>query len=289
MTCPPDSGYYPTDDGQLLYWERHGNPGREPLVVLHGGPGGRSSHRYLELLDLQGFDVIVFDQRGCGRSTPEGGHLHNNTSLSVLDIEALREHFGFKRISLLGVSWGSWLAVQYQRRFAHAVHRVLLASVFVPCAAIVTAYDRDLCQWLASVGPVSCATNPRQVFDELGHPDSDRQRQAAVHWLLAVLSPSGVVVCPSALARCVDDSVLRALRLELHFHLEGYFFKPADTGLDPQAKVTVVQGLKDCYGMQSLRWLELHLNVRAIMVEAGHNALAPAIVKAMRRALPAEK
>lgn len=289
MRWPLHSGHYPTDDGHLLYWERHGTPGREPLVVLHGGPGGRSSQRYLELLDLQGFEVILFDQRGCGRSTPEGDHLHNNTSLSVLDIEALREHFGFKRISLLGVSWGSWLAVQYQRRFAHAVRRVLLASVFVPCAAIVKAYDRDLCQWLASVGPVSCATNPRQVFDELGHASPDRRRQAAVHWLLAVLSPSGVVVCPSALARCVDDSVLRALRLELHFHLEGYFFKPADTDLDPQAKVTVVQGLKDRYGMQSLRWLELHLNVRAIMVEAGHNALAPAIVKAMRRALPAEK
>lgn len=289
MTRPLDSGYYPTDDGHLLYWERHGIPGREPLIVLHGGPGGRLSHRYLELLDLQGFEVILFDQRGCGRSTPEGDRQHNNTSLSVLDIEALRERFGFRRISLLGVSWGSWLAVQYQRRFARAVHRVLLASVFVPCAAIVQAYDRDLCRWLGSVGPVSCAMNPQQIFDELDHGTSDRQRQAAVHWLLAVLKPSGVAVCSSALKQCVDDSVLRALRLELHFHLAGYFFKPADTDLDAHATVTVVQGLKDRYGMQSLRWLERHLDVHTILVEAGHNALAPAIVKAMRRALPAQK
>ncbi|MFW9268083.1 alpha/beta fold hydrolase [Pseudomonas sp. NR3] len=289
MTRPLNSGYYPTDDGHRLYWERHGTPGREPMMVLHGGPGGRFNHRYLELVHLHDFDVIVFDQRGCGRSTSEGDHLHNNTSLSVLDIEALREHFGFKRINLLGVSWGSWLAIQYQRRFSHAVLRVLLASVFVPSAVIVKAYDRDLCQWLASVGPVSRATDPRQIFDELGHADSDRQRQAAVHWLLTVLKPSGVGVCPTALARCVDHSVLRALRLELHFHLEGYFFTLADTRLDSQATVTVVQGLKDRHGIESLRWLKQHLNVRSILVEAGHNALEPAIAEAMRRALTTGK
>jgi len=289
MTRPLASGYYPTDDGHLLYWERHGTQGREPLIVLHGGPGGRSSHRYLELLDVQRFEVIVFDQRGCGRSTPEGDRQLNDTRLSVLDIEAMRDYFGFTRISLLGVSWGSWLAIQYQRRFPHAVHRVLLASVFVPCAAIVNAYDRDLCRWLASVGPVTGATTVQHIFDELGHVAFDRQRQAAVHWLLAVLKPSGVIVCPSALERSVNENVLRALRLELHFHLQGYFFKAADACLDPHATVTVVQGLKDGYGMQSLRWLQQHLNVRSTLVDAGHNALSPAIAKAMRRALPAEK
>ena len=133
----------------------------------------------------------MFDQRGCGRSRPLGELEHNNTRLGVEDIDTLRRYFGFAKISLLGISWGSWLAIQYQQRYPEAVLKTTLVSVFVPFSANVSAYDKTLSQGLSEITHGSSGTSARGIYQILSHGCEVQQRQAAIHWLQAILQLNG--------------------------------------------------------------------------------------------------
>ncbi|BDI24059.1 hypothetical protein L3i23_28350 [Herbiconiux sp. L3-i23] len=108
---PRSSGVLSTDDGQLIHWERHGNPSGKAAVVLHGGPGSGAGTGWTRLFDLERYDVTVFDQRGCGRSLPSAGDpetdlTRNTTDHLIADIEALRALIGVDSWLVLGASWG---------------------------------------------------------------------------------------------------------------------------------------------------------------------------------------
>jgi proline iminopeptidase len=278
-------GYFPTCDGHLLYWERHGTPGSEPVFFLHGGPGGRCTPHHLEFFDLRCFDIIVFDQRGCGRSLPQGELRHNNTGLCVEDIDALRQHFGFERVSLLGVSWGSWLAIQYQQRYPDAILKTTLVSVFVPFSANVSAYDEALSK---SLSDITDGASARSIYQILNHGCEVQQRQAAIHWLRAILQLNGQSMGLRALEDFVNEEAVRAIRLELHYHVNRYFFTLVDESLSLDANTLVIQGIRDTFGMSSVRWLRQHQNIRCRLLHAGHNAFEPAILKTVRQSLKRE-
>ncbi|MGE1175009.1 alpha/beta fold hydrolase [Pseudomonas sp. BW7P1] len=283
MTFSPQGrGFYSTDDGHQLYWERHGVTGGEPVFFLHGGPGGRISRHHLEFFDLRHFDIILFDQRGCGRSTPYGELRDNFTGLCVEDIDALRQHFGFRKISVLGVSWGSWLAIQYQQRYPRHLLKTTLVSVFVPFSANVRAYDQALTQQSVS------GRSARDIFRVLGEGRPSQQREAAIEWLNAVLRRTGQSVCAGTLERFVDQEAVLAIRLELHYHLHGYFFQPKDQHLILDDNTLLIQGIGDPFGMASVRWLRQRMNIHCRLLQAGHNAFESAILKAVRRAVKRE-
>jgi proline iminopeptidase len=285
MTPTFKNGYFPTCDGHLLYWERHGTPGTEPIFFLHGGPGGRSTRHHLEFFDALGFDIVLFDQRGCGRSHPHGELQHNTTGLCVEDIDMLRQHLGFEKISLLGVSWGSWLAIQYQQRYPHAVLKTTLVSVFVPFTANVSAYDQQLGEGLAGVSPGTAGCSARQIYQTLSNGCAAQQRQAATYWLKAVLQLNGQTMRQGTLEDFVDEEAVRAIRLELHYHLNQYFFTRSQEKLALDSNTLVIQGIKDTFGMTSLRWLRQRLNLQCQLLHAGHDAFDSAVLKAVRRTL----
>lgn len=282
MLCAANIGYFPAADGHQLYWERHGTPGTEPVFFLHGGPGGRSSRHHLEFFDLRCFDIILFDQRGCGRSIPQGELRHNDTGLCVEDIDALRHYFGFEKISVLGVSWGSWLALQYQQRYPDALLNTTLVSVFVPFAENVRAYDKTLNDGLAAI---TQGTGVRAIYQILSHGCEAQQRHAAIGWLKAILQLDGQSMDPDTLDHFADQEAVRAIRLELHYHVHHYFFTRADEGLRVDANTEVIQGTQDMFGMASLNWLRQRHNFRCRLLHAGHNAFDKAIVKAVRHSL----
>ncbi|MGE8482357.1 MAG: alpha/beta fold hydrolase [Pseudomonas sp.] len=288
MVVSPINGYYPTCDGHHLYWERHGTPGSEPIFFLHGGPGGRSTLHHLEFFDLRCFDIILFDQRGCGRSLPIGELQHNNTGLSVEDIDALRRHFGFEKISLLGISWGSWLAIQYQRRYPDAILKTTLVSVFIPFVANVSAYDKTLSEGLSQFAFGSHDASARGIYQLLSNGCEVQQRQAAIHWLQAILQLNGQSMCPHALKDFVDEEAVRAISLELHYHVNHYFFTRADERLWVDPDTLVIQGIKDTFGMSSVRWLRQRQNIRCRLLHAGHNAFDLAIMRTVRQSLKRE-
>jgi proline iminopeptidase len=117
--------------GHDIYFEQCGTPGGKPVVVLHGGPGGGSSPFLRRFHDPAHYHIILFDQRGCGQSTPHGGLEANTTWDLVADIEALRQRLGFERWQVFGGSWGSTLALAYAQTHPTRVTELVLRGIFL--------------------------------------------------------------------------------------------------------------------------------------------------------------
>jgi len=131
---PYDHGRLDVGDGNLVYWETCGNPEGRPALVVHGGPGTGCSPGMRRPFDPARYRIVLFDQRGSGRSTPHASDpatdLGVNTTEHLLaDMERLREHLGIERWLLHGGSWGSTLVVAYAERYPHRVSEIVLASI----------------------------------------------------------------------------------------------------------------------------------------------------------------
>ncbi|MFD0205160.1 MULTISPECIES: prolyl aminopeptidase [Saccharothrix] len=131
---PYDHGLLDVGDEHHVYWEVCGNPEGKPAVVLHGGPGSGCTPRARRYFDPRAYRVVLFDQRGCGRSTPHAGQpvvdlSTNTTDHLVGDLERLREHLGIDRWLVFAASWGSVLGLVYAQRFPHRVSEMVHAGV----------------------------------------------------------------------------------------------------------------------------------------------------------------
>lgn len=130
ITEPYASGHLDVGDGHRIYWERVGTPGAKPAVFLHGGPGGGIRPAYRGFFDPKLYDVLLFDQRGCGKSTPHASLEANTTWHLVADIERLREMVGVDKWMVFGGSWGSTLALAYSEKHAERVTELVLRGVY---------------------------------------------------------------------------------------------------------------------------------------------------------------
>ncbi len=128
---PYETGMLDVGEGHSLYWERCGTPGAKPAVFLHGGPGGGMSPDHRRQWDPQSYDVLLFDQRGCGRSTPFAEIEHNDTKRIVADVERLREMCGHDKWQVFGGSWGATLALAYAQTYPERTSELVLRGVFL--------------------------------------------------------------------------------------------------------------------------------------------------------------
>lgn len=127
---PYESGMVDVGEGHRVHYERVGTPGGRPAVFLHGGPGGGISPAHRQLFDPARYDVLLFDQRGCGRSVPHAGLEANTTWHLVDDIERLRRIAGVERWLVFGGSWGSTLALAYAQRHPERVDALVLRGIY---------------------------------------------------------------------------------------------------------------------------------------------------------------
>jgi proline iminopeptidase len=127
-------------DGHSIYYERVGTPGAKPAVFLHGGPGGGLSPDHRRLFDPALYEVLLFDQRGCGRSTPHAGIEANTTWHLVADIERLRAIAGVEKWLVFGGSWGSTLALAYAQTHPARVSELILRGVYTVTKAELAWY-----------------------------------------------------------------------------------------------------------------------------------------------------
>ena len=127
---PFASGHLDVGDGHRIYWERCGTPGAKPAVFLHGGPGGGFSPEHRRLFDPARYDLLLFDQRGCGQSTPHASLDANTTWHLVADIERLRAIMGVDQWLVFGGSWGSTLALAYAQAHRAQVSELVLRGIF---------------------------------------------------------------------------------------------------------------------------------------------------------------
>jgi|SRR5579864_2552536 len=146
---PHDQGMLDVGGGNLIYWEVCGSPDGKPAVVFHGGPGSGCGPRWRRYFNPEAYRVLLFDQRGCGRSTPHAGDLAveleaNTTDHLLSDIERLREHLGIGRWLIVGGSWGSTLALAYAERSPERVSEMVLFSVVTTSHREVRWVTRDV-------------------------------------------------------------------------------------------------------------------------------------------------
>src|SRR5690554_7263141 len=128
---PYSHGYLSTDDGHRVYWELCGNPQGKPAIFLHGGPGGGCSAAHRRLFDPASYKVLLFDQRGCGRSTPHASLENNTTAHLIADMQRIREFLGIDKWVLFGGSWGSTLSLAYAQAHPEHVHALILRGIFL--------------------------------------------------------------------------------------------------------------------------------------------------------------
>ena len=145
---PYKHGFLDTGDGHQIYWELCGNPNGKPAVFLHGGPGAGCSADHRRLFDPARYNVLLFDQRGCGRSRPHASLENNTTWDLVADVERLREMIGIEQWVVFGGSWGSALGLAYSETHPQRVHALIVRGIFTMRRAELLWYYQEGASWL---------------------------------------------------------------------------------------------------------------------------------------------
>lgn len=196
MDKADECGLLDVGDGNRVYWESRGNPHGRPAVVLHGGPGSGCGPAWLRYFDLDAYRIVLFDQRGCGRSTPHASDpaadLSTNTTHHLLaDIERIRTHLGIDRWLVFGASWGSTLGLAYAERYPGRVSEVVLFSVVTTTRREVEWVTRDMgrlfpAEWARFRDGVPAAERDGSLVDAyarlLADPDPAVRDKAARDW-----------------------------------------------------------------------------------------------------------
>ena len=252
---PYRSGWLTVGSGHRLYWEESGNPEGVPVVFLHGGPGAGTGPVHRRFFDPQHWRIVLFDQRGSGRSLPTASILDNTTDHLVADTEAIRAHLGIERWLLFGGSWGSTLALAYGQTHPERVTGFVLRGVFL--------FRRWEVQWFLQGMGTFFPEAERAFRDFLPQDERAEPLPAYYHRLI---DPDPSVHLPAAQAWCayeescsrlVPDSgdprpavaALAMARIEAHYMVKRGFL--AEGQLLRQLRrvralpATIVQGRYD--------------------------------------------
>lgn len=268
---PFRTGVFDTGDGHQIYWELCGNPAGKPAVFVHGGPGSGCSAEQRRLFDPQRYCVLLFDQRGCGRSRPHASLDNNTTWHLVADMESLREHLGFERWLVFGGSWGSTLALAYAQTHTARVSELVLRGIFTLRRAELLWYYQEGASWLfpdlwaefvapipaAERGDLMAAYRKRLVGD-----DAAAQLAAARAWSLWEGQTVSLLPDPAGKDKHGEDHFALAFsRIENHYFVhqgwmdEGQLIR--DAGRLAGIPGVIVQGRYDMATPAKTAW-DLH-------------------------------
>lgn len=295
-TEPWDSGRLAVDPPHVLHYEQYGNPHGKPALFVHGGPGGGSSRVQSRFWDPRKYRIVLFDQRGCGRSTPHASLENNTTWHLVADIEKLREHLGIERWQVFGGSWGSTLALAYAQTHPAAVTELLLRGIFMLRKREIDWFYQDGASrffpdaWESYLGPIPEAERSdllRAYYARLTSHDPDTRLRAAKAWSLweaatSTLRPNAAM--QSSMAR--DEFALAFARIECHYFVNRGFFEHEDQLLRNVNRIrkipaVIVQGRYDVVCPFETAWLLHRAWPEAELLIApgsGHSAFEPEIV-----------
>ena len=301
VTDPHASGHLDVGDGHFIYWERAGTPGAKPAVFLHGGPGGSISPDHRRLFDPERYDVLLFDQRGCGRSTPHASLEANSTWHLVADIERLRELVGVDQWLVFGGSWGSALALAYAQSYPSRVSELILRGIFTLRQQEIDWYYQEGAsriypdKWERFLAPI--AEEDRGDLLHAYHrllTGDDRAAQIAAAKAWSVWEGETIRLLPDAALSATHDDDAFALafaRIENHYFVhrgwleEGQLIR--DAGKLSGIPGVIVQGRYDMACPAETAWA-LHKawpEARFEMIEgAGHAYNEPGILDALVRA-----
>lgn len=295
---PNETGWLEVGDGHEIYYEESGNRDGKPVVFLHGGPGGGSTPRMRQFFNAERYRIIVFDQRGSGKSRPHAS-LDANTSWDLVsDIEKIREKLSIERWQVFGGSWGSTLALAYAQTHPHRVTELVLRGIFMlRMKEIHWFYQHGASEifpdlWQQFLDPI-----PEEERGDLLHAyhrrltgdDEEIRLRAAKAWSMWEGSTS-MLVPSDQIAKVFgeDDMAMAMARIECHYFVNGGFFRDNQLFEDIERirhiPAVIVQGRYDviCPVVTawelSQAWPEAELR---IVPDAGHAAFEPGNVDAL--------
>jgi proline iminopeptidase len=296
---PYRSGHLRVSDLHTVYFEESGNPQGKPAILLHGGPGGGSSPLMRRFHDPAAYRIVVFDQRGCGRSTPYAELVENTTWDLVADIEALRRHLAIGAWQVFGGSWGSTLALAYAQTHPDRVSELILRGIFTLRRAELLWFYQEGASWifpeawqrfLAPIPPVERGDLISAYHRRLTHGDPAIRLEAARAWSAWEGATLSLLDDPGRVERFRAEAYALAFaRIECHYFVNGGFFARDGQLLDDVDRIRhiparIVHGRYDmCTPIRTawelkVRWPEAEL---VVVPDAGHAMTESGIVDAL--------
>lgn len=297
---PYQQGMLTLDNIHTMYWEVSGNPSGTPVVFLHGGPGAGASPAHRRFFDPASYRIVVYDQRGAGRSLPLGEIQENTTLHLINDLELLRQHLRIDRWLVFGGSWGSTLALAYGEAHPERCLGFILRGIFLCRKPEIDWFLYGLRNffpeaWREFVAPLSIEER-RDILSayhqRLMNPDPAVHMPAARAWSTYEGSCSTLLPSPATVSYFAGDTVALGLaRMEAHYFKHNIFL-PENSLLDNVHKLhnipaTIVQGRYDAVcpivSADDLRqaWPQAEY---LIIDDAGHSVWEPGIQAALIRA-----
>ena len=252
-TEPYNTGRLSVTGGHDLYFEECGNRDGKPALLVHGGPGGGANQTMRRYHDPEHYRIILFDQRGCGRSTPHASITDNTTWELVADMERLREHLGIERWQLLGGSWGSTLSLAYAQSHPDRVSELILRGIFMLRRAELEWFYQEGCSWiypdafedyLAPIPPAERGDMISAYYERLTHADRAVQLEAARAWSVWEGSTLSLLHDENRVRNFADpDYALAFARIECHYFINRGFFDRDDQLLANAGEMAGIPGV----------------------------------------------
>lgn len=293
---PYNSGMLKVSDVHDIYFEECGNPDGKPVVYLHGGPGGGCNANFRRYFDPSAYRVVLFDQRGCGRSTPHACLEDNTTWHTISDIEALREQMGIDKWQVFGGSWGSTLGLAYAQKHPERVTELVMRGLFtLRRSELEWFYQSGASEmfpdvWEGYVAPIPEAERGDMIgayYKRLTGDNREEQLRCAKAW--AVWEGTTISLLPNLDRQAnfaADDFAIAFARIESHYFVNGGFFEVDDQVIRDLPKIkhipcVLIQGRYDmCTPMRTAweihkAWPEADFK---LVHDAGHAGSEPGIV-----------
>ena len=297
--APFDSGMLPVDSRHQLYYEQCGNPNGKPVVMLHGGPGAGCGPKMRRFHDPAAYRIVLFDQRGSGRSTPHADLTDNGTWELVADIEKLRKHLGIDKWQVFGGSWGSTLALAYAETHPARVTELVLRGIFMLRRWELDWFYQGGCHrlfpeaWQPYVEHIPADERGDLIgayHRRLTSPDEATRLAAARAWSVWEASTS-LLIPDEAFIKSHEDAhfALSFARIENHYFVNKGFFAVDDQllrdapklhgipGVIVHGRYDVVCPMQNAFDLHQA-WPEAKL---VVSPGAGHSAFEPENLSAL--------
>jgi len=284
-----------------VYFEECGNPQGKPAVFLHGGPGGGTTPAMRRFFNPRRYRIVLFDQRGCGKSRPHASLIENTTWDLVADIERLRRHLGISQWQVFGGSWGSTLALAYAQRHPRRVSELVLRGIFLVRRSELEWFYQDPLgagalfpdRWEEFVAPIPEPERRDMMgayYRRLTSRSAKVRARAARAWSVWEAATSYLRARESDISRFTDPEFAAAFaRIECHYFVNRGFLKREDQllrGVDRirhipavivQGRYDVVCPMRSAWALHRA-WPEAQLQV---IPDAGHSAFEPGNARAL--------
>lgn len=300
---PLKSFYFRVSDIHELYVEEVGNPEGQPVLFLHGGPGAGFREKHRRIFDPKHFRIILFDQRGAGKSKPHADLRENTTWDLVSDIEKLRKHFGIEKWMVFGGSWGSTLALAYAETHPESVSHLVLRGIFLCRKAEIEWFYQRGAHWiypevwekyLAPIPHEERGDLVKAFYRQLTSEDERVRLEAAKAWsgwegATVHLTPDPATYLEFA----SDQTAVSMARIECHYFIHGCWFRNDNQLIEDVHRIRhiptvlvhgrydVVCPVKNAFDLHAV-WPESELK---IVPDAGHAFDEPGILRELMAAV----